>query len=466
MTDNSKQREEIFDSRGNFIQSVRQRNAYTIVSDVAYLIGVPKRIFENENEPPQLEYYDKLEKNKNARLIRNLCLVRTAIVHSFPQIFNRMRYEYKGLLNMPDLIPTDAIIQLSEDGIDILRKHTRLFEYTIDINQHISSRINNCRDIFPLWISWEYIRNLFLMPEGFTEKGVKEASFVYNSNRNYYPYQVYMNWKPSDQGNVLFHDRKFVTLLYEWNGDKFEDMSKVSDAGAFTKGSIYEFLEKSEKAVAVVDCENSDPYKLYATLKNLDPEALRKISKIVLYDDIHTASAWKILEDYLKLPVEHMMIDRIKANKSLVDIRLTAGACREFYQSQADSIIIVSSDSDYWGLITSIPEARFLVMVEREKCGSDIKDALVRSGIFYCYLDDFYSGNGNDIKIGALLREMYRYIDQVVQLNVNEMMEAAFQSTRIFMSEAEKKQFYNRYIKSMHLEIGENGDVSVKLKER
>ena len=34
---------------------------------------------------------------------------------------------------------------------------------------------------------------------------------------------------------------------------------------------------------------------------------------------------------------------------------------------------------------------------------------------FYCYIDDFYSGNDEDIKLGALFKEMERYIDQTVR---------------------------------------------------
>ena len=91
-----------------------------------------------------------------------------------------------------------------------------------------------------------------------------------------------------------------------------------------------------------------------------------------------------------------------------------------------DSFVIVSSDSDYWGLISSLPDAHFLVMIEREKCGPDMKEALADSGIFYCYLDDFYSGNSEDIKKNALFKEMYRWIDNSVHLNVNDMFDAAF----------------------------------------
>lgn len=41
-------------------------STYSIVSKVAYLIGVPKRIFENQHEPPQLEIFQQLE-NDNLR---------------------------------------------------------------------------------------------------------------------------------------------------------------------------------------------------------------------------------------------------------------------------------------------------------------------------------------------------------------------------------------------------------------
>ena len=39
-------------------------STYEIVSKIAYLIGVPKRIFENEHEPPKTEVYERLEQDK------------------------------------------------------------------------------------------------------------------------------------------------------------------------------------------------------------------------------------------------------------------------------------------------------------------------------------------------------------------------------------------------------------------
>ncbi len=54
-----------------------------IVSTFAYLIGVRKSIFENPHEAPDMEIFKKLEREKAARIIRNLCIIRTSIEHNF-----------------------------------------------------------------------------------------------------------------------------------------------------------------------------------------------------------------------------------------------------------------------------------------------------------------------------------------------------------------------------------------------
>lgn len=442
-------------------------STYELVSKVAYLIGVPKRIFENEHEAPRLEIYEQLEKDKTARIVRNLCVVRTSIERNFKNINDKMRTEYRTILSMPEYVPSDSLNQLTADGINFIKKSsTKLAHHIIELNRLISDRINNCKPLFPLWINWQYIKDLFIMPNGLTEEGTKLAADLYYSNLSYYPYQVYINWIPADEGNVLYNDKKFATLLYQWHNDYFGEISKVSDAGTYVKSNIYDYIEDSDKVVVVVDCENSDPYKLVATLKNLNSDYTQKIASIILFDDVHTASAWRILEEFTKIPVEHMMIERVKQSKSLVDIMLTARACQEHYTNNVDSFIIVSSDSDYWGLIQSLPNARFLVMIEREKCGPDMKAALVSSGIFFCYIDDFYSANAEEIKLSALFREMYRYIDNHVQLNVNEMFSEALRATRIDMADAEKKQFFHRYIRSMQMSISDDGNVVIEFKRK
>lgn len=442
-------------------------STYEIVSKIAYLIGVPKRIFENENQPPQMAVYEKLDRNKNARIIRHLCVIRTAIERCYKHINNRMNFEYRSFLTMPEYVPQESIKQLNEDGIVFYRKsNTRLNQHTIEINRIICDRINNCKSLFPLWINWQYIRDLFIMPNGLTDDGIKAAAATYYANMGCYPYKLYINWTPTESGNILLNDKKFATLLYEWHHSTFTEYSKVSDVGTHIKGTIYDYIEESNKVSIVVDCENSDPYKLCATLRNLDDQYMRKISSIIVFDDVHTASTWRILDQFTNIPVEHMMIDRVKEEKSLVDAALITRTCQEYYKNNVDSFILVSSDSDYWGMISNLSDARFLLMVEHEKCSHKLKSTLAKAGIFYCFIDDFYSGNAEDVKEGALFKEMYKFIDNNVHLNVNDMFEAALTATRINMTPSEKKQFFDKHIKTMQMKIDSNGDVVLEFKHR
>jgi len=446
---------------------LRYKNStYEIVSKIGYLIGVPKKFFEIGNSNLQKDIYDALDNDKNARIIRNLCLIRAAIEKHYTLINNKMRYEYKTLSLISEYIPIEAINQLNLDGINFIKSSSiRLFQHVIELNKHISDRINNCKSLFPLWINWNYIKELFIMPNGLSEKGVKDAGEIYSVHKNCYPYQIYINWFPREYGNILYNDKKFTSILYAINNDRFTEYSKVSDAGVFVKESIYDYIERNKKIVVVVDCENSDPYKLCATFRNLDYKYIQKISSIILFDDIHTATTWRILEQFTEIPVEHVMIERVKENKSLVDIKLTARACQEHYKNNVDSFIIVSSDSDYWGLISSLPDAEFLVMIERANCGHDLKQALNGAGIFYCFIDDFYSGNTEDIKQRALFQEMHKYLNNTVKLNINEMFEDALIQTRIEMTEAEKQQFFNKYVKNLILSISTEGNVVIEFKK-
>jgi hypothetical protein len=103
-------------------------------------------------------------------------------------------------------------------------------------------------------------------------------------------------------------------------------------------------------------------------------------------------------------------------------------------------------------------------MIERDSCGSDLKNALVNAGIFYCYIDDFYSGNAEDVKHGAIFKAMYQYIDNTVRLNVNDMFNEALKVTRVEMTSSERNQFFAKYIKTMQMHIDTNGDLTLEFK--
>lgn len=437
---------------------------FDIVSKTAYLCGVPERFFYEDEKRLRLDIYVKLDKDKNARIIRNLCIIRTAIERGFKRINNYIRYENRRISSLTDCIPEKSLRELSEDGV-VFEKNTstKLAHHLIEINRLIADRINNCSSLYPMWINWNYVKNLFIMPNGLTEQGTAEGAASYYNVMERLPYRVYLNYKPVSDDYLFYNDRVFVSNLYESNNDYFEDKSKTADVNDTIKDSVYDFIEDSGKLIVMVDCENADPYAMYSVFQNLDMEYLGKIRNVILIDDVHANIAWHILDENLKVPVEHIMLERLKDNKSLADITLTSRTCQEFYQNGVDSFIIVSSDSDYWALIKSIPSARFLVMIEHDKCSVDMKNALAASGIFYCYTDDFYSGDTQTLKTKVILKEMYKYISEHMDLNAMEMFETAVSNSRVEMPESEKNAFYDRYVRRLYAEIEKDGTVRLRL---
>ena len=433
---------------------------YNIVSLVGYLIGVEKQFFAPPGEQRlDVTVYEKTDQVKNARIIRNLCRIRTGFEKNYSAIRKSFRYDIKNIGSVPDLIPSDAVNQLSQDGITIYKSRPDADEYVITINRELSNRINAVQSLFPDWISWKYIRDLFLMPSGTKPDGIKAAGFEYNKNRNKYPFQCYINWRGGDSGNILYCDEKFVTLLYESWEDYYENVSLVRDAGNLTKADIYNFLADSRKAIMVVDCENSDPIKLAAALSGLSPASKAKLSKILLFDSEYTTASWNILAQAGDFQIEHVTVMRLNERKSQVDMTLATRTCKEVYTNGVDSVILVSSDSDYWALIQSLADIDFLVMVERRKCGTEILNALEQRNIVYCFLDDFCTNASYAIKTTTLLNELRTRLDAALDVNINDMLDDVIHNTWVQMTPKEKQAFYDRYIKAMRVSIESNGSL-------
>ena len=230
--------------------------------------------------------------------------------------------------------------------------------------------------------------------------------------------------------------------------------------------STYNIISKVAYLISVPkkQFENEHEPPKIEFYEELDQEALQgSIQKIILFDDIHTSSTWDILRKFIKIPLEHQIIERVKNDKSLVDMKLTVATCQEHFKNGVNDFILFSSDSDYWALISSLPDAHFLMMMEKEKCGPDIKNALYQAGVPFCYINDFCTGNSNEIKTAAMLEEIKDQLEQACCFNINTILQNVSFATRAEMSDTEQRQFYNRYIKPMKLVIDDNGDVSIKL---
>jgi hypothetical protein len=434
----------------------------SLVALIAYMLGMDDQKLEDHYGEYNADLLEDYRKSKEATIIRYLCRIRTSLMLNFLKVDKEMQFNV-GNIDRMEYFNKEEINQLMKWEVPIILTNSRAEKYSEHVNDLIAKHIDACEALFPEWVKFEYVRDLFVVPK-YKKAGVLKAEFdKYMANLNLYPFHMYMHWEPVEVGNLLYADNKFVQVLYEQHKDYFTDMTKLRDAAEDTKQSIYDFIEATQKITIVVDCENSDVYKLSGVLKNLDEEKLSKIDKIILYDDAHTTEGWDYLSKYTIIPVEHVEVERVSEYKSLVDLRMTAGICKAFYEQHMDSFILCSSDSDFWGVISELPAARFLVLYEYSKCGQAIKDKLNLKSIFHCAIDDFYTGNAEELKKLVLRKRLESELPSIIGQNAWDLTKRIYAEARIDARENEKKAFCDKYVKTLKLKLDENGEFFVEI---
>ena len=464
----------------------------TIVTVVAYLIGVPDEYFSWE-ERYDLKELEKLKKNEDATIIRYLCSLRTQFLRNYKRIDDDRKYQMRPLETMTEYLDIEGIKYLRRKGIEVNVANAKSPTVNIAyLNQYILDRIDKAKSLIPEWVKFPYIKSLFLMSGAYAgHNGINikhdykkifeiilEVGQTYASQRNSYPYQMYIAWPHrfrEDDGNILYNDLKFLDLLYSAHGDRFQASEYVVDAKADTKEDFYDFLDDAVNVAIFVDCENVDPYAFGATILNLDAEILSKIKKIILYDDVNTSTAWDYMAGIMHIPVVKKDIVRLLDNKSLVDITMTAGVCEEYYRNSMESIILASSDSDFWGLINQLPDARFFVLNEKGKTSGAIIDKLDACLIQHCYMSDFAQDKIQKFKsdvlyLGLMERvERFNTTGEFGSLDVAELLQEIFYDAEIKGAESqvkkEKDAFYTKYLKNGLLlkPVMENGKLVLKI---
>ena len=459
-------------------QNEAPRSKKDIVSRVAYLIGIDDRYFgigQGENMNPQFyrSVYDEMNQDKEARIVRNLCMLRTKLQRNFRAIYTEMNADIKNIDAIPDLVPQEALQTLKNDGIDFVRAKRKLEDYIVDVHNYLLPHVPNCQKFLPEWIKWTYIRNMFFIQRGNTVEGNKEAARSYNEYRDLYPYQAYINWYPDEgDGNILRDDAKFLPILYERNRDRFYDMSKVTEAGDAAMNDPDDFFARSERVIIAVDCENADPCKVIGIIKELDARhLLDKVTKILLVDDEHTSSQWRALRRNENLPLEYYLTDRVKDEKSAVDVAMTIKFYRELAAAKAegrpiDSAVIISSDCDFWPLIELTPEINFLVMLEYDNCSQDYYQRLRNNDIPFFYIDEYFMAGNVELKTEIVLQEVVREIEEgfLSKINLFSIINRALLKLDLKMTDPELSQFFEKYIADMNIAFAKNGSAVLQNK--
>lgn len=437
-----------------------------IALTIGYLLGVKEEYLYNlcETEDNFENIKISLEKNNNATAIRCLNNIRSNLMLYFKAISQKIRissHNYEPLYKIETF--KDDFKKLHRLNIDITPTNAQdINAYINKINDEISRQFFSIKKIFPEWVNFKYIENIFKMP-----KDIIQESKKFQNNQDCYPFKRYFNWEyPEKSGNILCCDQKILSLIYIENGDSFKDINKVSDVSDNVKYNIEEFIQKGTKVQVFIDGENTDPYRFSAMLTGLQNSELEKIEMIVVYYDARfSCKAWEMLKHFSGgIEVKTVPVERIKEDKSLVDHKLVAGVSKACYKENVDSIILASSDSDFWSVIESV-EANYLVLIEGEKCSYDFKEKLRGNDVFYCYLERFMNPDDKFFK-SVFRSELKKEIDKQIKLTTaNNLLNSAITQSRADISKVERENLFNKYIKGLKLSIDKNGNFEIIIPE-
>lgn len=146
-----------------------------IVCTMSYLIGVRKDLLHNTYDENCSELLQQLEENKNATAIRYLCKLRTMLMKTFKKTDVELKFNLTNIDKL-EWFDADNIKWLEKNSIPIILSNRLAADYSLHINKLIADNIHNCRDLFPDWIKWDYIKGLFVIPK-FTDQAVQKREF-------------------------------------------------------------------------------------------------------------------------------------------------------------------------------------------------------------------------------------------------------------------------------------------------
>ena len=438
-----------------------------IALTVGFLLGVNEEAMMKRLESPDefLPIKETLEKDEAAVAIRHLNNIRSNLMLHFKDVSRNLRNMNANFvpLDKMDIFKDDFKV-ISRMSIFIITGKSDINEYLKRINNEIVKRIDKVEKYFPEWVRFKHIRTMFTMPNN-----IEEESKKFQCNQSLYPFQRYFNWRePFDCGYILSTDLDLLSVIYKNGNETFTDTDRVCDASDKVKNNINEFINTASKVQVFIDGENADPYRFASAIDSLKDHEIEKINKIVVYyDSEHTTKAWTSLKHFTYgIEVEAIPVERINNNKSLVDHSLVWGVSKAIFQEKVDSIILVSSDSDFWSVIDASEDVRYLVMVESEKCGYDFKNLLRNKDVFYCYLDKFMTPDDDRFFNLVFKTELEKILKERFSLgNANELLADVLQSCRAETSKAEKDMLYEKYIKTLSLGIDRDGEFFVKIAE-
>lgn len=248
-------------------------STHTICSAVGYLIGVRRRNFMDDDELVwmQRSVYERLDKNPACRAVRNLCLIRAAIMRSFGEACSAVKgMSYSAFLSKYTN-QTDVMSRLYWDGCSLPSPSPTvdMNEYLMHINRKLGENLERLRRLPEFeGIKFDYIKKALLYPGGLKKDQIESIQFSKKDVRKTYPFECYLNLEMPRKGNILDGDDGFVELLYQQNRDT------VPDIGRFRRSYGDAGLEKLTRFMGP---EGNYQYRVYIDGAGIHTKELRPL---------------------------------------------------------------------------------------------------------------------------------------------------------------------------------------------
>lgn len=179
------------------------------------------------------------------------------------------------------------------------------------------------------------------------------------------------------------------TLEIDWSeygGDKREVKIQFDDSICYLGG-----------ATIFVDCDNADILSFIPFLdlltKKYEKTAKDYKPRIELFIDPATKAYWKNIRSFVETDIDIKMheISRLKDTKSVADISISVEVTKHALKKKNAKICIISSDSDFFGLIHSLEECKvsFIVGIDLSATSAHYSSWLESNNIKKFVLKDY-----------------------------------------------------------------------------
>ena len=123
----------------------------------------------------------------------------------------------------------------------------------------------------------------------------------------------------------------------------------------------------------------------------------------------------------------------------------------------------MASDSDYWSLVSSLPDASFIVVMEDENTSNNLIQTYDEHNIPKCWLDDFCMGYAIELKQIALKAEINERLKNACKINFLYMIDSSSKAIWTNFTESEKLAILQNCKKGLRATIDSDGNLALSI---